>query len=170
LLPSVKSRRFSPPAIQIPFCVRLVRRWNCMVTTSEVIVECPVCKEPMIVLELDQVEVDYCTHCQGIWLDAGELELLLDDSAEKDAFLSSFEIDRGSGEKPRRCPICSKKMEKVLIGKEERICLDRCRKNDGIWFDRGELVKILRMSSFGKDRRVLELLRSMFDREITEGG
>jgi hypothetical protein len=31
-------------------------------------------------------------------------------------------------------------------------------------------VKILQMSSFGKDRRVLELLRSMFDREITEGG
>ncbi len=38
---------------------------------------CPVCKEPMIVLELDEVEIDHCISCGGIWLDAGELELLI---------------------------------------------------------------------------------------------
>jgi Zn-finger nucleic acid-binding protein len=132
--------------------------------------KCPVCKESMIVLELDQVEVDYCTRCRGIWLDAGELDLLLNNPGERDGFLSSFEIDRISGEKPRKCPICSKRMEKILVGKEERICLDRCRKNDGIWFDGGELLAILQMSSFGTDDRVLDLLRSMFDRETRKGG
>ena len=36
--------------------------------------DCPVCKESaMITLELDDVEIDYCTQCEGIWLDAGEL-------------------------------------------------------------------------------------------------
>jgi len=30
----------------------------------------------MVVLELDRVEVDHCLVCGGLWLDAGELELL----------------------------------------------------------------------------------------------
>jgi len=39
--------------------------------------DCPVCKNAMITLELAEVEVDYCTGCKGVWLDAGELEMLL---------------------------------------------------------------------------------------------
>ena len=39
--------------------------------------DCPVCKNAMITLELADVEIDYCTDCGGIWLDAGELEMLL---------------------------------------------------------------------------------------------
>ena len=44
---------------------------------------CPVCKNPMVVLELDQIEIDHCLHCGGIWLDAGELELLLETEEDK---------------------------------------------------------------------------------------
>ncbi|MBT8387242.1 MAG: zf-TFIIB domain-containing protein, partial [Ignavibacteria bacterium] len=29
---------------------------------------CPVCKESMVILELSEVEIDYCTGCNGIWL------------------------------------------------------------------------------------------------------
>ena len=40
--------------------------------------DCPVCKESaMVTLELNDVEIDYCMQCEGIWLDAGELEILL---------------------------------------------------------------------------------------------
>ena len=39
---------------------------------------CPVCKESMVVLELNEIEIDFCTRCSGIWLDAGELELLIE--------------------------------------------------------------------------------------------
>ena len=53
--------------------------------------DCPVCKNAMIVLELDEVEVDYCTECEGIWLDAGELELLLGDAARSEALLKSLQ-------------------------------------------------------------------------------
>jgi Zn-finger nucleic acid-binding protein len=123
---------------------------------------CPVCRQPMIVLELDQVEIDYCTTCGGIWLDAGELELLLGDSVEKDGFLASFEADAAGGEKHRRCPICSKKMEKVVCGAEKRVRIDRCRRNDGIWLDEGELEEIVTLSSLGRHNRVLDLLKDMF--------
>ena len=98
---------------------------------------CPVCKEPMIVLELEEVEIDNCISCGGIWLDAGELELLLGDSAEKDKLLSSFEVVQATKEKGRKCPICLKRMEKILCGETKRVCIDKCRRNDGIWFDTG---------------------------------
>ena len=85
------------------------------VKLAEIIMDCPVCKSAMIVLELDEVEVDYCTDCEGIWLDAGELELLLGGAAASDALLGSFQSAK-TAEQKRKCPICLKKMDKVLVG------------------------------------------------------
>jgi Zn-finger nucleic acid-binding protein len=127
--------------------------------------DCPVCKEPMIVLELNEVEIDHCLACGGIWLDAGELELLLDDSDEKDKLLSSFQVDRVTKEKSRKCPICLKKMNKVLWGTTDKIRIDECRKHDGLWFDKGELEEMIRIGNAGKDSRVLDLLQDMFGKK-----
>ncbi len=124
--------------------------------------DCPVCKEPMVVLELDQIEIDHCLSCSGIWLDAGELELLLEASEDKDQLLSSFEVDRAAKEKARKCPICRRRMEKVLCGTECKVRIDRCRKGDGLWFDVGELEQIVEMGSLGPDAKVLRLLADMF--------
>ena len=55
---------------------------------------CPVCSEAMVVLELHEVEVDHCVTCKGIWLDSGELELLLEGGKNKEATLASFEKDK----------------------------------------------------------------------------
>ncbi|MBA7648216.1 hypothetical protein ES703_55999 [subsurface metagenome] len=127
--------------------------------------DCPLCKEPMIVLELEEVEIDHCLSCGGIWLDAGELELLLENSEAKDDLLSSFEVDRNTREKGRRCPLCLKRMEKVLCGTDKKIRIDKCRRNEGIWFDLGELEEIIKMGSFDKGGRVLNLLQDMFGKK-----
>src|SRR5215217_6427863 len=39
--------------------------------------KCPRCGLDLHSLKRGEVEVDTCFHCHGIWLDAGELELLL---------------------------------------------------------------------------------------------
>ena len=117
----------------------------------------------MIVLELNEVEIDYCTDCQGIWLDAGELELLLEDAAESREVLKSF-APAETHEALRKCPICLKKMEKVLVGgtggKQELI--DRCKKEHGLWFDAGELEQILKMGHFDDEGKVPRLLSELF--------
>ncbi|MCX5637555.1 MAG: zf-TFIIB domain-containing protein, partial [Planctomycetota bacterium] len=74
--------------------------------------DCPVCKNAMITLELEDVEIDHCTDCGGIWLDAGELELLLGEPAKAKQLLDSFKIDPKPAENLRKCPICNKKMSK----------------------------------------------------------
>lgn len=125
--------------------------------------DCPICKTAMIVLELEEVEVDYCTQCAGIWLDAGELELLLEDAQKAKELLESFKTAK-SDEKKRKCPICRKTMEKVLVGQgdERPELIDRCPRQHGLWFDRGELQNILTMGQFDDAGRIRRLLGDLF--------
>ena len=124
---------------------------------------CPACKNAMIVLELEQVEIDYCCDCGGIWLDAGELELLFEDSNQAGQLIKSFATAGSHNEKIHRCPICLAKMDKVSAGDEnEQIVIDRCAKSHGLWFDRGELSLILSKGSFDKEKKVVKLLTEVF--------
>ena len=126
--------------------------------------DCPICKNtPMITLELDDVEVDYCLECKGIWLDAGELEMLLNDAMESQKLLSSFEVDDSTKEKHVRCPICSKKMQKIKIASDNKpIIIDRCKYNHGLWFDRGELTEILNKGNLDSNHKIQVLLKDIF--------
>lgn len=128
--------------------------------------DCPVCKKPMIVLELEAIEVDHCLTCKGVWLDAGELELLLESASKKDEVLNSFDVDNKTQEVKRKCPICFKKMDKILCGVERKVLIDKCRNNDGLWFDLGELRKIAGMGGFDKDDKVLRLLEDIFKEKL----
>ena len=125
--------------------------------------DCPVCKNAMIALELQEVEVDYCTGCDGIWLDAGELELLLGNAQNAEQLLDSFKIDSHSTEKPRKCPICLKKMQKIIVGSSTpTLTLDKCPRGDGLWFDKGELQDVLNRAKLDKDNKIQKLLADMF--------
>ncbi len=117
----------------------------------------------MITLELQDVEIDYCTGCSGIWLDAGELEFLLGEPEKAKKLLDSFKIDSTSTEKIRKCPICRKKMQKVIVGTSKpTLLIDKCRKADGLWFDKGELQDILERANLDKDNKIQKLLTDMF--------
>ena len=125
--------------------------------------DCPVCKHAMITLELRDVEIDHCVACGGIWLDEGELELLLDDEQRAKALLKSFEVDAKCAEAARPCPICRRKMQKVLVGRDEpALLIDRCARNHGLWFDAGELDEIISRAKLDKDNKIPEILADMF--------
>ena len=124
---------------------------------------CPVCKNAMITLELAEVEIDYCTGCKGVWLDAGELEMLLEDNGKAKKLISSFAKDTSSGEKARQCPKCDKNMEKIIVGHEKpTLLIDRCSKGDGLWFDRGELNGIIARAKLDEGNKIKQILTDMF--------
>lgn len=128
--------------------------------------DCPICpKTAMITLELDDVEIDYCMKCGGIWLDGGELEQLFENPADAGALLDRVVSAkaRDHGEESYKCPICDKKMDKVYIGENEgKVLIDACPRRDGLWFDKGELGSILGMSAGPREQRVKKLLADMF--------
>ena len=122
--------------------------------------QCPVCKNSMVILELDKVEIDYCPSCKGIWLDNGELELLMEDQDE-DKKQKSFKSVNDVPEKKYRCPICNKKMDKVEY-EDSQIIIDRCKNEHGLWFDKGELSSLLKQYESDQDNKVLSLLKNIF--------
>jgi Zn-finger nucleic acid-binding protein len=124
---------------------------------------CPACSNPMITMELQNVEIDHCIKCGGIWLDAGELEILLDDAGKARTLLDSFRQEIAVTEQPRRCPICSKKMTKALVGRSKpTLLIDTCRRGDGLWFDRGELSDVIERARLDENNRIQTLLADMF--------
>ena len=136
--------------------------------------DCPLCKNPMIVLEFQQVEVDHCTACGGIWLDAGELELLFEDAHQARQIVGSFQRAPHTKENLRPCPICLKKMQKILVNSHDKpVVIDRCPKGHGLWFDRGELPQVLSGAGFGRERKIIKLLSQIFSHnksEVQNGG
>jgi len=111
-------------------------------------VYCPVCKEPMIVVEHEKIELDYCTTCLGVWFDAGELALLLE---SLDLEVGEFNIadimtlpEKKIAEKKRRCPVCGKKMQKAAIGHDPEVVIDVCTWGEGMWFDGDEVGHVIR--------------------------
>ena len=131
---------------------------------------CPVCKEPLVVLELEQVEVDYCTSCSGVWLDAGELELLLETDEDRSRLGNLFKEAGEIKEKSHDCPICGKQMKKFEIGEKGKVVVDKCRKNHGIWFDKGELKKVVEFGSVNKENKIINLLKDMFENSSQNNG
>jgi Zn-finger nucleic acid-binding protein len=129
--------------------------------------KCPRCGKPLVILELDKVEVDHCLACQGVWFDWGELELLVGLKSE-----IPLVTDNVSKEPALRCPRCGRKMEKVRSHGDGEVLLDRCKKRHGLWFDGDELEALLRDEKTGVDNRISEHLRGIFIRkaESRNGG
>ena len=109
---------------------------------------CPACKNDMIVVEHNKIELDYCTSCQGVWFDSGELELFLNSMGldSRSVFwrniLNYQEVP--STERKRKCPICGRKMKKTIIDKQPEILIDVCQRGDGLWFDSGEVISLIK--------------------------
>jgi Zn-finger nucleic acid-binding protein len=114
-------------------------------------------------MELADVEIDHCVGCGGIWLDAGELEILMEDPQRAKTLLGSFKQSDATAERLRKCPICDKKMAKIVVGRSKPVLLiDTCRRGDGLWFDRGELQDILERAHLDEHSRIRTLLADMF--------
>ena len=135
---------------------------------------CPACKSEMIDVEYNRIELDYCTQCRGVWFDAEELELLFEAAGlgenriPLDDLLGAPEVS--TDESIRKCPICGNRMKKTGIGREPQIIIDACRMGDGLWFDGGEVVHLIKQmptesAAEGSQQKVLAFLGEVFKAE-----
>jgi Zn-finger nucleic acid-binding protein len=46
---------------------------------------CPVCRVDLVMADRQGVEIDYCPQCRGVWLDRGELDKIVERSAQYEA-------------------------------------------------------------------------------------
>ncbi|MDQ3139601.1 MAG: zf-TFIIB domain-containing protein [Pseudomonadota bacterium] len=43
---------------------------------------CPLDKTPLVMSERQNIEIDYCPTCRGVWLDRGELDKIIERSGD----------------------------------------------------------------------------------------
>lgn len=103
---------------------------------------CPTCEvnELRPVLTKQGVEVDYCLKCGGIWLDRGEIFHFTKRRKElAKALKAALQQARTT---QRKCPKTGEPMQEIPLLDGELI-IDYCPSTGGMWFDKGELKKIL---------------------------
>ena len=117
---------------------------------------CPVCKEPLIVFELDGVEIDRCLRCSGTWLDSGEIFQLTRMRNGLPDRLEAAITQAGEGRKSERlCVRCSAKMREIQVNSVD---IDRCPRGHGLWFDRSEMETLIASSQGGEGGAMVRLL------------
>lgn len=134
---------------------------------------CPACKEPLIVVEFEGVETDYCAACHGVWLDTGELELITELAGGQIAALKTALGDiKALRPGQRRCPRCRHKMRLLPVGARP-IELDCCPAGHGLWFDAGELAAVVQGAGGATTGHVADFLGRLYQqntRETKKGG
>jgi uncharacterized protein len=111
---------------------------------------CPKCDVGLFILHFKSIEVDYCERCRGVWLDAGEFEMLMQvTGAQATDPLAQFQHQTvAQASKSRHlCPRCDRPLEELLITSPtgSALTLDRCKHGHGLWFDADEIQQLLAM-------------------------
>ena len=55
--------------------------------------KCPSCHETLLMSDKKGIEIDYCPNCRGVWLDRGELEKIMERSADHYAKKENYDSD-----------------------------------------------------------------------------
>jgi len=137
---------------------------------------CPKDSSPMIVVEHDQIALDYCHTCRGVWFDRGELELITERACGPQTDMCVADIlsrpNASTPEETRRCPICNRRMLKKNIGASPSVLIDACDRGDGLWFDGGELQQVLSqakpINGSVADAGMLSFLKDTLKADITQ--
>lgn len=104
--------------------------------------KCPACTSESLSERLTSagVVVDHCPHCNGLWLDQGEVFLFSKEPLRlHEALVRCFEDGRPT---ERHCPRCSVPMnEGPLNG--PGLTIDHCPRCYGLWLDDEELARVV---------------------------
>ncbi len=123
--------------------------------------DCPRCKEVKLdEIEIDDVIVDRCPCCAGIWFDNAEIGQILGRLSELRK-LDSIVPPNEAIEESMSCPRCSDVALRRLVldetdARREHV-VHRCVSCVGTWLDRGELRE-------EEDPRLAETVKSYFSK------
>lgn len=112
--------------------------------------KCLSCQSDLIKRMYENVEIDVCPNCRGVWLDSGELTKIVETIEHKfseDAVSTVIkranpDIPGKEYERQRHCPKCNNKLEPNNYQYNSGIVVDLCTHGHGVWLDRGEMAAV----------------------------
>ncbi len=113
--------------------------------------KCPVDDFTLVQETYEGVTIDRCSHCGGVWLDAGELETIqanqdsdfrgVPDNA-MDFVTGAMGMAKAEAEKALSCVKCDDELVKREYSFTSQIMIDNCPKGHGMWLDKNELARL----------------------------
>jgi Zn-finger nucleic acid-binding protein len=130
--------------------IDLKARYEVHKETQRVCPNCEVFLSTIMIDRAEEIYIEQCKHCKGIFLDFGELEVLMEHEivkSEKRDLKKLHEIINNPlvREKKviyKKCPECRKIMARYNYKQRSGVILDRCG-SCGYWLDAGELRQIM---------------------------
>lgn len=106
--------------------------------------KCPKCEQARLKkIKVNELEVDHCDECGGVWCDQSELAQLLELKPAELKQLRRGSAHAGANQARGNCPRCGTVMVRVASAQQRRVTLDKCPDCDGAWLDGGELRALL---------------------------
>ena len=108
---------------------------------------CPKCRSDMEQIIIDDIEVDRCSSCHGLWFDDGELSKLRNKEAAAALDIGDIKTGKEHNEiEHYRCPRCAGPMNRLVDPKQTHIWFEQCGSCRGTFFDAGELTDLATVS------------------------
>jgi len=135
------------------FCVRCSRPVKGMVRDDKIVEDriCPRCSTPMRAKQIGEFSLIGCDQCAGVFVPHDVFEMMQEkrDSVVFTAIAPSRgQVDMGSNVSYVRCPVCKQMINRVNFARISGVLVDVCREH-GIWFDGGEIEKIMDFVAHG---------------------
>ncbi len=117
--------------------------------------QCPKCTGNMEPVMFQNIEVDRCVACKGLWFDAFEKDQLEKLEGAEQLDIGDAALGRELNKKERYlCPKCSGVMSQMVDPKQSHIWFEQCSSCSGTFFDAGEFKDL-------KEHSVVDILKSL---------
>lgn len=118
---------------------------------------CPKCSGDMEVTAYDEVKVDRCTHCGGLWFQADELARL-----RQDTWMADYILDTGDPHEGKKfdrvhsisCPDCGAVMREEFDEDQPHIVYEACPQGHGTFLDAGEFTDLVHHTFWDRFKRM----------------
>lgn len=124
---------------------------------------CPRCKTPVRETKVDEILVDKCDGCGGVWFDFAELERIVVKDRHALADILG-DVGPQDHEPPRegsrlKCPRCSDELLTVHSTDHPDLQVEACLTCYGRWLDGGELGRV-------RDQGLLQKFKTLLRRVL----
>ena len=105
--------------------------------------ECPKCQATMEPVRVDEIEVDRCVRCGGLWFDSQEHEAVRHrEAAEQIDSGPAWMASMHNAQERTYCPRDGTLMARFAPSERPEIRVERCPTCDGSFFDAGEFTQL----------------------------
>lgn len=125
---------------------------NLVPTGQQSGVRCPDCFLPMRPYRCEDVIVDKCLNCNGIWFDSGEFNIFKDSLSKFD--LQQIDIISHAEESETEiisgCPRCDQPLFEIKYSYNTKIKIKRCETCRGIWLPLPQTIRLIELAKMSQ--------------------